>query len=76
MKRHVDAVAAQARCGLLQVTAVAFHFFGFGKFQLIKISGNKPIGDVQKQQFRTKAFRQGGDMRKERGVSRAVFEGN
>ena len=60
----------------LQIFAVIFHFLGFGQLEMMEISRDPTVGDVQQQQFRPGQADQGHDVIQNHLIGRAVFERN
>ena len=68
------AFAAQLALAFFQIGAVLFHFLALGKLELIEISRDPTIGDVDEQQSSASHARKRFDVAENRFVSIAVFE--
>ena len=76
VRRNFQTIIAKPGRGGFEITPVHFHFFGFGQFELIKISGDPAIGDVYQQQTGAKPLRQFRDVWQQAFVRATVFKGD
>jgi len=76
MGRYVQACGTQVRGGLFEIFPVDAHFLRFGELEVVEVSGDPSVGDMNQEEFRTGHLSQGPHMRKQAGIGSAVFESN
>ncbi len=67
---------AELATAFFQISAVLFHFFALGEFELIEVSSHPAVGHVHEQQFRPRHPGERLNVTEDCFVGVAVFEGN